>query len=100
MSLPAKVTLSEAITGYQGGESGRWLAALYASQVVGERDGRTKELSQALALSVSSIEDLAGAGLLYRLLEATFGAGSELERVRTGLTLKHFYFIFPLFRPY
>ncbi len=54
---------------YRQGNRSRWAVALIASRIVGKYDrGETVALAKAVLCSVSTIESLAAAGIMYRTL--------------------------------
>lgn len=98
---------------YRGGESDRWTAAFFATQIVGRYEkGATRELADELAVSPDTIEALARAAIVYTELKHFFrpslapvseprnqekytdGMGSSCFRVvselREKLTVSHF----------
>lgn len=79
---PASRLERRVIESYRRGNDYRWVACLAASRIVGKHDGETKRLAGELALSLSQVENLAGAGKLYRALRP-FGVMCEIRKRTT-----------------
>ncbi len=86
------------VLNYKRGNDYRWVACLCASRVVGRYEKfSTIEFSRVLAVSVSQIENLARAGVVYRWLRPL---ASDLPELRRALTPSHFSALGDLARKY
>ena len=85
-------------TSYRKGSDYRWVACLCASRIVGKYDrGATLAMGKLLALSVSQIENLARAGVVYRWLRPL---ARDLPAIRKALTPSHFSVLGEMIRKY
>lgn len=77
-----------AVEYYREGTAKRWVTCLVASRLVGRYSkGLTIALATDLALSVDQVENLARAGLMYRMMRPR---AADLPTLRRKLTPSHF----------